>query len=204
MITEPGSDTEVKIKEGAKKVFLDQGYERATIRMIAKEADVNIALVNYYFRSKEQLFKSIYQETFAAFFGSIVRLLNEETPLEVKIWKIVDRYTDFLLDNPMVPLFILSEIRQNGATFFQEMNVREVIRTSSFTRQLQEEIEKGAIRRVHPFHVIFSLMGNLVFPVMARPIVSYVGGLTEESFKAFMIERKQIIPEMIMAYLRKT
>ncbi len=195
-------DTENKIKEAAKKVFLSQGYEGATVRQIAQEAGVNVALMNYHFQSKEQLFKSIYMESFGAFFGSIVRLLNEETPLEVKIWKIVDRYTDFLIENPMIPIFVLAEHRKDGNSLFKELNVREVVKTSYFTKQLQEEAEKGTIRPVNPLHVIFSLMGNLIFPVVARPIISYVGSLDEAGFRQFMEERKKIIPEMIMAYLK--
>ncbi len=195
-------DTEKRIKETAKQVFLREGYEGATVRKIAQEAEVNVALMNYYFESKEQLFRSIYQETLGHFLGTMVRLLNEETPLEVKIWKIVDRYTDFLLENPTVPLFVLAEHREDGNSLFKEMNVREVINTSYFTKQLQEEAEKGNIRPVKPFHIIFSLMGNLIFPVVARPIISYVGTLDEDGFRQFMEERKKLIPEMIMAYLK--
>ncbi|GAA4458227.1 TetR/AcrR family transcriptional regulator [Nibrella saemangeumensis] len=196
-------DTEAKIKRAAEQVFLEYGYEGAKIRQIADAAGVNIALVNYYFRSKEQLFKSIYMENFMAFFGRIVMLLNEETPLEVKIWKIVDRYTDFILDNPLIPMFVLSESR-NGGTFFKELHVREVIKSAYFTKQLQEEISKGAIRPIKPLHLIMTIIGNIVFPILARPIVSYIGDLDDDGFRQFMEERKKIVPEMVMAYLRPT
>jgi AcrR family transcriptional regulator len=195
-------DTEDKIKQAAKEVFLREGYEGATVRQIAREAGVNVALMNYYFQSKEQLFRSIYMESFGAFFGSMVRLLNEEIPLEVKIWKIVDRYTDFLMENPMIPLFVLAEHRKEGEGLFQELNVREVVQNSYFTRQLQAEADQGNIRPVNPLHVVFSLMGNLIFPIVARPVISYVGAFDEAGFRQFMEERKKIIPEMIMAYLK--
>jgi AcrR family transcriptional regulator len=195
-------DTQNRIKEAAKKVFLKQGYDGAKIRQIAEEAGVNVALVNYYFRSKEQLFKSIYRESFGVLFGKIVVLLNEETPLEVKIWKIVDRYTDLIMENPLIPIFVLSENREDGNTLFKDLNVREVIRTAYFTKQLEEEIKKGNIREIKPLHVIFSIMGNVVFPFLAKPALSYIGDLNEEGFRKFMEERKKIVPEMIMAYLK--
>ena len=50
------SSTEEKIKEAAKRVFLGKGFSGCTSREIAKEAGMNVALVNYYFRSKNQLF----------------------------------------------------------------------------------------------------------------------------------------------------
>lgn len=198
----PTQDTETKIKEVARRVFLEYGYEGTKIRQIADEAGVNLAMVNYYFRSKEQLFKSIYLETFREFIGRIAVLVNEETPLEVKIWKIVDRYTDFILENPSVPTFILSEMRQDGPAFFQEMKIKGLIDGSYFRRQLIEEAEKGNIRPVEPIQVIVIIMSNIVFPVMAQPIISYVGSLDTNGFRQFMETRKRMIPEMIMAYLR--
>ncbi len=195
--------TETKIKLAAEKVFLERGYDRAKIRDIAEEAGVNIALVNYYFRSKEQLFKSIYLETFGAFFGTMVSLLNEETPLEVKVWKIVDRYTDFLIANPLVPMFILAEHGKNGADFFKQLGVKGMLESARMTRQLREEAERGNIRSMDPVQFVMSVLGSVVFPFMARPIISYVGDLDDDGFLAFLQERKRIVPEMIMAYLRQ-
>lgn len=198
-----GQDTEAKIREVAKRVFLEQGYEGAKIRQIAEEAGVNLAMVNYYFRSKADLFKSIYMETFRDFLGRIGLMINEQTPLEVKIWKIVDQYTDFMLANPLLPVFILSELRNGEAAFFKELNIKGAIEGSVFHHQLLEEASKGHIRAVHPLQIVASIMSNIVFPVMAKPILSYVGSLDESGFREFMQERKQIVPEMIMAYLRK-
>lgn len=201
-MTAPAQDTESKIKEVARRVFLEQGYEGTKIRQIADEAGVNLAMVNYYFRSKEQLFKSIYLETFREFIGRIAILVNEETPLEVKIWKIVDRYTDFILENPLVPTFVLSEQRQNGAGFFEEMNIKSILQNSYFRRQLLQEAEKGTIRPIEPIQIIVTIMSNIVFPVMAQPIISYVGSFDANGFRQFIETRKRMVPEMIMAYLR--
>lgn len=201
---EDGLDTEAKIKEAARKVFLANGYEGTKTRQIAEEAGVNLALVNYYFRSKEQLFKAIYMETFGAFFGTIVQLLNEAVPLEVKVWKIVDKYTDFLLDNPLMPQFVLAEQGKQAAGFFNELGAKNVIAGSRLTKQLQEEAQAGTIRPIEPLQFIMTIMSNIAFPIMARPVINYIGDLDEAGFRAFMEARKTIVPEMIMGYLRKT
>lgn len=52
-------ETRTKILEAAKILFADHGYEGTSIREIAKAADVNVASVNYYFNSKENLFLEI-------------------------------------------------------------------------------------------------------------------------------------------------
>jgi AcrR family transcriptional regulator len=50
--------TEERIKQAAVKVFQAKGYGAARTRDIAEEAGINLALLNYYFRSKERLFES--------------------------------------------------------------------------------------------------------------------------------------------------
>ena len=195
-------DTETKIKEAAKKVFIEYGYEGAKVRQIAEAAGVNIALLNYYFRSKEQLFISIYAETMATFFGTMFTLMNEDTPLEVKVWRIVDKYTDFLMNNPMMPTFILAEQGKNGVDFFKKLGAKGMLGQSKLAAQLADEVKKGTIRPIKPFHFIITLMGNIAFPFIARPMISYIGDLDEAGFRQFMEERKMLIPEMLMSFLK--
>ena len=49
------SNTEIKIKDAAKSLFLKKGYSATTTRDIARESDINLAMLNYYFRSKSCL-----------------------------------------------------------------------------------------------------------------------------------------------------
>jgi AcrR family transcriptional regulator len=195
-------DTEQKIKAAAKEVFLRKGFHGAKVKDIAEAAGVNIALMNYYFRSKEQLFEQIFLETFISFFGKITTLFNEETPLEVKIWKVVDQYTDFVIENPLLPVFVLSEMQKNELTFFKQLDVASIFKTSFFARQLREEAALGNIRAIDPLHLLATMMGSIVFPVVARPMLQHISGMGQEQYKEFLIERKQITPRMIMAYLK--
>ena len=54
--------TEAKIIEAARQLFIHKGYARPRTRDIADKAGINLALLNYYFRSKEKLFHLIMQE----------------------------------------------------------------------------------------------------------------------------------------------
>jgi len=63
--------TETKIKEAARVVFYKKGFSATRTRDIAEEAGINLALLNYYFRSKEKLFEIIMFETFSAFVQSM-------------------------------------------------------------------------------------------------------------------------------------
>lgn len=195
-------DTEQKIKAAAQEVFFRKGYHGAKVKDIAEAAGVNIALLNYYFRSKEQLFEQIFQETFVSFFGRLVFLLNTDLPLEEKITGLCEHYTDFLLTNPLVPVFILSEMQKGELHFFQRFPLPQTLMESQFARQLREEAETGRIQSIHPLHFFATLLGLLVFPVLAKPILSQVGQLDEAGYTAFLIERKTLVPQILWAYLR--
>src|SRR3546814_7833693 len=78
--------TEEKIKEAARKVFTRKGYAAARTRDIAEEAGINLALLNYYFRSKEKLFHQVMIERMQELFGVLIPVMNDtSTALETKL-----------------------------------------------------------------------------------------------------------------------
>ncbi|MGC3947298.1 MAG: TetR family transcriptional regulator [Chryseolinea sp.] len=48
--------TSEKILSAARKLFEQKGFDKTSVRDIATMADVNVALINYHFESKENLF----------------------------------------------------------------------------------------------------------------------------------------------------
>ena len=58
-MTDQSSDTKMKIIEVARILFATHGFDGASIREIARVAEVNVASVNYHFSSKEKLFHEI-------------------------------------------------------------------------------------------------------------------------------------------------
>jgi len=51
-----GVEARAAIIDAARRHFAEQGYEGASMRAIARDADVDVALVSYYFGSKSGLF----------------------------------------------------------------------------------------------------------------------------------------------------
>lgn len=56
-----GQDTKEKVLEAACKVFADKGYRDATHAEICRLAGTNIASINYYFDSKETLYRAVFE-----------------------------------------------------------------------------------------------------------------------------------------------
>jgi AcrR family transcriptional regulator len=108
------TSTEEKIKVAARKIFLRKGFAATRTRDIAEEAGLNLALLNYYFRSKEKLFDIIMLENLQHFIEGIKDILNDkQTSLAQKIEAIVNNYINLLMHQPELPLFVLHELRSH-------------------------------------------------------------------------------------------
>lgn len=197
-------DTREQILAAAGKVFRAKGYAAARMQEIADEAKINKALLHYYFESKEKLFGQIFLETMQRFFGTAAGLLNDPaTSWKEKIYSIADRYTDFLKANPEIPLFVMNEINRNGETFLQQLPIPEMLDRSRFMQQLKEAQQQKMIAPVAPFQIIITVISNLIFPFIAKPMIQMIGGMDEKKFSRFLDERKTLVPDMVIGFLEK-
>ncbi len=195
--------TEEKIKVAAKKVFHKKGYAATRTRDIADAAGINLALLNYYFRSKEKLFELIILETLHGFIGSLgVVVSDQTTSLEEKVEAIVIRYIDMLMIEPDIPLFIMSELRNHPHELLKKLPFRELMMKSAFASQYQENIKIGKIPPLPFIQFLVNIMGLSVFPFIASPIVKGIGDLKDEQFNKLMMERKKMIPLWIKAIMK--
>ncbi len=85
-------DKKETIIQSAIKLFSTQGFEGTSVREIAADADVNVAMINYYFGSKEKLFESIVEYRASFLKGILAELITNThlTPIE-KIDIIIDQ-----------------------------------------------------------------------------------------------------------------
>ena len=195
-------NSEERIKAAARKVFHQKGYAATRTRDIAEEAGINHAMVNYYFRSKEKLFGIVMTETMGQFFKGVGVILNDEsTSLEKKIEQVVANYIDLLLEEPDLPTFIFNEVRPNPQFFVEQSPIREVLTNSALTRQYAEAVARGEISEPNLMHAILNVIGLVIFPFVAKPILSAITNLPEEQYKALMLQRKEQIPQWIKSML---
>ena len=125
--------TEEKIKAAAYKLFTQKGYSATRTRDIAEEAGINLALLNYYFRSKEKLFDLIMAENMKQFMSGIYATINnKETSYNEKFALIVNAYIDMLTIQPDMPIFVLSEIRNDPSGLIERMKFDNSILNSFF------------------------------------------------------------------------
>jgi AcrR family transcriptional regulator len=194
---EKSLSTEEKFKEAARVVFTKKGYAATKTRDIAEEAGLNLALLNYYFRSKEKLFEIVMIEKVKQLFSFIAPALNNPaTSLNEKIDLIAVSYIDMLLKNPDLPLFVLSEIRNNPERFGKMVQSNGSILNSYFMQQLAERS-----KNINPVQFFLNFLGMMVFPFIAKPVFLTAGPVNEEAYIQMLEERKILVPKWMKMML---
>lgn len=189
------TSTEEKIIEAASKVFTQKGYAATRTRDIAEEAGINLALLNYYFRSKEKLFHIIMDVKLKQLFSVIFPIMNnEQLTLEMKIEMLAQNYINLLVENPDLPLFVLSEIKANPEGFKDKLNLKKLLKNSSFILQLKDNRPD-----LDPLHFLSTILGMTIFPFIAKNVLFS----SDTDFKAFMKDRTMLITTWSKKILEK-
>lgn len=190
--------TEEKIRAAARKVFTQKGYAATRTRDIADEAGINLALLNYYFRSKEKLFALIMLEKIQMLFGLLLPIVNnEQLSLDKKIELIVASYIDMLTEHPDLPIFVLNEMKKPSVEFEQTFPVKNILLQSSLVKQLKEKRPD-----VEPVHFLLNILGMTIFPFVVKPAFIHLGIMQQQSFNKLVQERKEMIPQWVKAILK--
>lgn len=118
----------LQLLEAAKKLFAKHGFDGTTVRALADEAGVNFALVNYYFESKDGLYRAVIKEFGLEKLAVAQRLLQSPNTLE--------------------------EFRVRLRMFVEEMMVSH-IEEPDLTKVVHQECESGAPRTPEIFKQTF-------------------------------------------------
>jgi TetR/AcrR family transcriptional regulator len=195
------TSTEEKIKEAAKTVFLAKGFEGCTSREIANAAGMNVALVNYYFRSKSQLFKLIFQSAVEDFMLSLVHVFKTEQALEDKMRYFIEKEYEFLAKHQELPNFIINEMnREEGCSIEHNHLFQQVAETGIFNDCIKEQAA-GRMREISLLSMILLIMSNCHYPTMSKKLMQSIHQISEEEYAVQLFSHRSHVTEMIVAYL---
>ncbi|MBX2907536.1 MAG: TetR/AcrR family transcriptional regulator [Taibaiella sp.] len=201
--SESKESTEAKIKEAARRVFTEKGYAATRTRDIAEASGYNLALINYYFRSKEKLFDLIMLEELQLFIHSIAQIAdNRETSLIEKVELLASHYIEMLIANPGLPLFIMNEINRDPGKFVAKLGVDK--RKSPPHIVIQWQAYTGDTNPANAMHLFINLISMTVFPFIAAPLLRNRTGMSTTQFFALMEERKKLIPMWVKQMIEES
>ncbi|TVQ92313.1 MAG: TetR/AcrR family transcriptional regulator [Bacteroidetes bacterium] len=191
-------NTEQKIFDAATELFMEKGVDRTSVRDIASKAGINLALMNYYFRSKENLFDTIFTNLVTENTRELLKILNSDMGLEEKIRSYVNAYIDMLTANPLLVPFFMAIIHRSQEKITQMKVISNLYGTEKFSQQIVDEGKKGTIRRTDPSHFFVDMISMITFPFAIRPLIMDRNEMSEEEFNEFIQERKEHVTEVLL------
>ena len=196
---------EIKILESAKELFLQNGYEAVSTTQVAKKAGCNQALVHYYYRTKQKLFKIIFQEEIERMFMRLKEIPQDDISIEDFISKVIDTQLEFMKENKNAPLFLIGELRNNPEILellpenMSQYSKEILNRMRAFIKLKQS---KGELQAIDVEDLLLDILSLNVFPIMTQSFFLKVWGMQPQEQDIFLERRKEHIKKVILASIK--
>ena len=196
-------NTEQRILNAAKNVFLKEGMAGARMQDIADEAGINKAMLHYYFRNKEKLFETIFTEVAQHFFPKLMMIFEANESLFRKIEMFATEYIEQMKETPYLPIFILNEINRQPEAFIKKMMGNNRPPVKKFFSDVEAEAKKGIIKPINPAQLLLNIISLCIFPFVARPMFQMVMNMDKTMFDKMLDQRKKEVPGFIIDSIKK-
>lgn len=143
------SEKQIAIINAAEKLFAEKGFDGASVRDIAQEADVNVAMISYYFGSKEKLMEAVFEERTVNIKLKVENLLQDKsiTPIQ-KVYILIDDYVDKFIHQQQFHKIMMREQMINKhtpvAALIHELKKKNL---ESIKTLIQEGQKTGAFKK---------------------------------------------------------
>ncbi|NPA68187.1 MAG: TetR/AcrR family transcriptional regulator [Chlorobi bacterium] len=195
--------TKDKILLTAQKLFFTKGIDRTAIKEISEDAGINIAAVNYHFRSKENLIDLVFEKVISEFAPALPDILDSDKPIEIKLKEYISELNRLLLKfNPHLPFFIMSMMQRNPERILELKIFTKLYNPELFYGQLKEEAEKGHINKVNPQHFFLTVLSLVGYPFSMQHILTGINNWEEDGFEKFIKEREDMVYNILIDILK--
>jgi TetR/AcrR family transcriptional regulator len=185
--------TEQSIIDAAESLFLDKGYAKTSTVEIARVAGCNQALVHYYYRSKENLFRQIFEKKANMFVSSLLEINGDNLPFEEKLKKQISTHFEMVKVNKKLPVLLFNEVATN-ADLAQKLIANIGHLPLHMVKQIQLELDaeykQGSICKTDAKSLLYAIFSMNVMAFMSAPILKLLADATDEQFDRLLEKRK--------------
>lgn len=189
-------DTEEIIKKAAKQLFFGEGRFTANTQEIADAAGVNRTSINYYFRSRDNLFDIVFQEAMQKMNEKHYAILLSDKPFREKLEFWLDDELASAIKYPFLEIYIVTQLQSKCGQLHRKKNDVQLAH-EALEKDLTIEIENGRIKPISTTQFMINVASLVSFPSCMRPLLIDSFGLSNEEFNQIIKERKQIILDTI-------
>lgn len=198
-------EARMRLMLAAKCLFAQHGYDGVSTRMIAQEAQVNLAMISYYFGSKEQLFRALFEELLPRFRGTLLTFRE----LPVSCWQkwcmVMDAYVDRILLKPDFAKMMYRELSYSRRPEIQAAILKSMEGNWKILAGYIADGQKdGTFRKDVDVQMVLSTFFSTVTQTVHLPVLSgKILGLHEDEIlgEEHRNRLKQHLKELFRGYL---
>ena len=188
-------------------LFAEKGYEGTSIRDLASKAEVNIAMINYYFGSKEKLFEAIVEFKSTYIRERLEEITNNDQTSDIeKVDAIIEHYVERFLTNHKYHRVIHQELLLLQREKIHSTIIQTFSKNTAFIKAIIENgMKNKSFRKVDPEFTIVTIIGTINQAMLSKSMCSIMLGkgedydlYTDETFKKRIIQH---IKQLIHAHL---
>jgi AcrR family transcriptional regulator len=188
-----------QIIDKAIELFGNKGFDNTSIRELCHEAGINIAMINYYFGSKDKLFLAMVERKAVYMKGKMEELLanDEMEPME-KVKRVVEEYVNRMFSHPAYHRILYREMMLNMRPEMHK-TITSIFGTNTqkFKQIIEQGIKKKVFRKVDPELTMASMIGTINQVTLSGPLCSMLLN-KEEGYDPYSDEsfRKRVIKHL--------
>ena len=190
--------TELRILDAALDIFSLKGKDGARMQEIADAAGINKAMLHYYFRSKDNLYESVFRRVMGRFQQHDVHAFVDTGSFAETLRSFIDRFVQSMNNEPAVLRLLVNENIEGGATMGRIISEREHASSppSIMRRTIKKAVDRGEIRPVDPDHALLSIISCCLFFFIWAPTIQ-IKFEYSRNWDAFVEERKAHIFDLL-------
>ncbi|MFB9862679.1 TetR/AcrR family transcriptional regulator [Rufibacter immobilis] len=193
-------DKKEHLLEVAERVFGELGYEGASTRVLAQEAGVNMAMLNYYFGSKDGLLKAVVERRVSSMKKGFEEIARQDISCQEKLTQILQLYVGRVATSKYLHKIIFREISVVRSGSDLSDYILEVLHGNAQVVQqiIEEGIRNGEFRAVDAEMTVTSIFGTVFYLINSRRLASKMLGMDLFNDQVLQEEMKP----RLLAYLK--
>ncbi len=192
-------DKKEHIINTAIELFAEKGFEGTSVRDLAAKADVNIAMVNYYFGSKDKLFEAIIEHKASYMRERLEEITTDKSKSVIeKLDAVIETYVNRILSQHHYHRIIhqelmlkqREEVHNNIITLFNKNTL--IIKSI-----IEHGIKKKVFKKVDPELTFASILGTINQVMLSKAMCNQLMN-KEKNFNPYIDEnfKKRIITHL--------
>jgi len=197
------------IIESALRLFSTKGFEGTSVRDIATDAGVNVAMINYYFGSKEKLFEKVVEYRASFLKGIFADLINNTSISSIeKIDFIIDQTIDRKLSNAQFHHILHRELSLEHRPQLREAISDILLRNMDPVKTIiKNGIRDGEFKQVDIELTLTTMLGTIHYlltsDIMCRKILGKKEGFSPFQNKQLKKRLSEHTKQLMRSHLLK-